>query len=739
MNDTLIVLTVGTSLLSNVGYKRERESARDSLRDFNSLCLSINNATLSSRNWRSSVTNYLENFVENYSRELGYRSCATGIEADRLPQELSYLFALRNQEPDIRADILLLSSDTIQGKLCTAIIYDIITNHLSDHYTLTNVNANSDYGAIKGAEVIKGLDGKCDCFNTMALPSLTTAIVNHVKDTTPKRVIMNPTGGFKGIIPYCTLVLHAIEAESVELHYLFEDSAKVAKLPCYPVGLEFTRWHREQTLLNVYQSAPDEAAWKDLYFKALDPRMQAVAKEKRRLHSDISSWSLSRLYERQYKKIRTTDPLQLYSERIIDQFLPEHTLTENSRPWKVSLKKLLASVGPLIWQGDKLPMAANHSSEHHHNLLQIAQMFLTPIANENVATRNSQSSNDNGCCFLNNAERIALVCAIMLHDCGHTLDRLPVDASKIVLFRSEIRLYHNYLAYYRLKNGLLQEALGWEPPNSESLWQVIMDLCYHHRKSTGWDGASYKQEYTNEIFAQPCHVELSGVWQDIDYPKLVSILRLIDGCDNQMIRVGGDVGWKIVEKQLQYDYQSWKERLHQMLAMCEHSLQTDDCEACKELFQDTRKHLQNGDKLPALDWQMRADMERKSISSATARIWLELARVYDECAIRDGQYVHFLRHALVDDLSIRPSDDFDLDHLWSFEIRLQVRSSELWTEVNNSMYDRKLTVRQWIEKDVSSEIKTPQIAYLTNASQRSFKLVYNWILPDSTIIPWPSM
>ncbi len=266
----------------------------------------------------------------------------------------------------------------------------------------------------------------------------------------------------------------------------------LARAGCHTVGLDFARWHRESALLDICITAPPGATWRQGYVSALDRRMRAVCEELAGDGAVSDGTSLSKLYSEQYALLRSQDPFQIYSQKVLNQFLPESSLDGESKGWKQSLGDLLQRVGPLIWEGDKLPMAANHSAQHRHDLLRIAQMLLTPIADAQVPSRNSESEADNGKYFLNNAERIVLLAAILLHDCGHVLDRLPWGDGEVVLCRSEIRSLHHYLAYRRLDDRLLQNTLDWRPPANDGIWERILHLCYYHRRSTGWNEADDK-------------------------------------------------------------------------------------------------------------------------------------------------------------------------------------------------------------------------------------------------------
>jgi hypothetical protein len=734
--------TVGVSLLTNTGSRPAALRPRN-CKALNEACQQVAPAdTTPNTNHRSNLYEKLKPYLGKYTEELSYRSHKDY--SDRLPQELSYLFSLRDQmcqEGTERplAEVLLLASDTYQGRICAAVISDAIAEYLQEFKLADDTIANDEViGAVKGAIVVKGLEGRCEAFQEEVLPALLRAISRNGTSGPNDRIVLNPTGGFKGLIPYSTLALHALPSRTVRMDYLFEDAQTSAHLPTYPVGLDFQRWHREHVLMEAYAAAGPSAAWKDKYYAALDRRMQECAKEKRRAREKglQPHETLAGLYETQYLEMRSRDPLQVFSERTVNQFLDDASLTDWSRLWKQALMALVPTAGALLWQGDKLPMAANHSSDHHHDLLQILQMLLTPIADTDIISRKNEPQEDHGKCFLNNAERIVLFAGVMLHDCGHTLDRLPHPngGPEIVLFRSEIRKLHHYLAWYRLTQGMLNDLLGWEPPEENGVWEAIRLLCFHHRKSTGWDETDgIAVPYSETTFQRPCHVRLTPLPQAIDYPKLVALMRLIDGCDNQMVRVGGQ--WQAIEKQLVYDRDTWLLRAKEALAVTSGDGLENNAfvNAIKDWITSPNECP------PTIPWVERRTMEEKARKRKEGaqkyRLWLELARTWDEFTLRDGQYIHFLRHALVDELEIMPSADFDEGSKWSFDIRFRVGSQELWDKAHTQKYKGDL-VSAWVEKDVKSEVGTDQLAYLAEASGRTFELNFAWRLPDSTASRW---
>lgn len=732
MGNPVIIITVGTSLISNRGGVREDAKDNQRWKDYGGAISPFRpNARPEDRAERLH-----KHLVANGSldRELGFRN-SEGLEKDGLPQELSYL-ALRKTLED--HDVYLLASDSDAGRFCASAIKIFLDNPSVDSFKWYKV---ADLQPITGLNVDLG-DSQKDVaspeeFASVGVPNLIESILDIIRERADApQVILNFTGGFKGAIPYTTLAMLFAEHKHVSMEYLYGESSAVISLPRYPIGLDFALWHREANLLEAALSH------ESLYGKALDPRMAAVAAELR-----AGSNGLPRLLRNRYQEQRDVDPLQTFSERVVDQFLGERPdLAE-------CLKRLIRETGPSIWVGDKVPMAAEHAARHHHDLLELTQSLLTPIADAEVKE---------GRPFLTQEERFVLLSAVLLHDCGHVVDALPLGSGKIVpLFKSEIRDLHHFLAYHRLGDEKVRGELGWQPPNDDLL-QATRWLCVYHRRRTGWDDKSKPQPtpcpYLDLEVGTPCVPKeplkslLATLDGRIDFPKLALLIRLIDGCDNQNRRVGYGNLRTLTESALDRDYVTLIERIRLLLPAALASVGAAKLDSSAQDFLSALDaYIKKGadDKqADRPDWSQYKETREKfaralAFGSGTPEklqamaLWTELLNLYDQSCMCYAQAVHFIKHEVVQRITILPGEQFDLKRLWHLHITLHenpIRAAELDSDETRKKYEKTLkdlTLRRWIEEEVVTEIRekdrpSVMIDYFAQAAGRPVLLTFSW-------------
>ena len=208
----------------------------------------------------------------------------------------------------------------------------------------------------------------------------------------------------------------------------------------------------------------------------------------------------------------------------------------------------LARLDHLIWKGDRVPEMVEHAVRHHTNLFRLAQRILIPCF-ECI-----------GPSFLSKEELFTLLCALLLHDCGHVVGSVEwphwtASPGKERLFSGEIREFHNILGYLRLKNGFSVKDPFHQSIKSDQAWVGITDIwCeyleapatagLYHRQATPLN--SFDQDYCECNFRTILPLErIPPVYigtKKIPNEKMmfiVALLRLIDGLDNQSSRAGG--------------------------------------------------------------------------------------------------------------------------------------------------------------------------------------------------------
>lgn len=216
-----IISTVGSSLLRNrdTWLKEEFEEFNRQHKE-----QSFDLSSLSQSDWRAdqSIVGHL------------YRKALSGLQ-ERLPDVEKFRRAtaelnvidriLRGKESDSNLALHFLATETAEGVLVARILRDF---------------CKEAYGGIGRIHIIKGLqidDGHI--FRMVGVPTLVASVYdilrNWVSGTYQR--IFNATGGFKGVIPYLT-VIGMLEGD-VELHYMYEQSTELIRLAPLPVKIDF--------------------------------------------------------------------------------------------------------------------------------------------------------------------------------------------------------------------------------------------------------------------------------------------------------------------------------------------------------------------------------------------------------------------------------------------------------------------------------------------------------------------
>jgi len=728
-----VILTVGTSLLSNTGGPaRENDGC---VIELNSACRRLreipeggsrDRITERAGTVREALLALIAGKGEASESELRSRTFHPRDKPsfDRLPQELSYLYLLLTGEDwreDSFPEIFLLASDSDEGRACADIIKGFIDARKA-------VDAASPWTRVADVRVVGVAGLQADSrtkFEASGAPELIRTIVEVADEAAGQNpecgAIINPTGGFKALIPYATMATAFIDARVYhEMHYLYAESDEIVRLPPYPIGLDFPLWHREENLRLASPKWPG-------YREALSFRMRAVA-------PDPNTDATTTIFERAYAEQLQTDPFQNFSEKVIGDLLV------GNEEFRSRLLGLLRNVGPHIWLGDKVPMAASHDAHHHQHLMETAQLLLQPMLDADPK-------------FLSGEERFVLLAGVLLHDCGHTVDALPDQTTgKLVrLFPSEVRDLHSFLSYYRLTDKEHAEALGWDP--EADLAEEVAWLCVYHRHHTGWKdvedafGRGYCPYIEEHIPAPTEAAETFNLSDDIDFPKLVALLRLIDGCDNQTRRVGPPPRAEALEQSFDLDRKVFVEQLRfaaeaavayggeekllpgmEFIEQCRTWFNGDTSIPPPEFSRDIRQQLAVG-----------PDDNR-----VWARLWTDAARARDEIALRGRQLFHFVKHQAVRRVLIYPVGDFVTGPHWSFEVTLTkdddlklpdypgvLDSADFAARFSHEL-KKQPNLRTWLLRELAREIGDPdsgestQLHHIAKKSGKSLSFRFRW-------------
>lgn len=702
------IITVGTSLLTNDGYLRnKRNNQRDEIDKLNNKCKDIETAIIGGQTHTEHDINETVQLLTqlNPEDEINLRppDLRQPKGTDRLPQELSYLWIRKRNElrtnPEFPELVYLLPSGTPDSRFCA----EVAKSYINNHAELSNYFKVVDICPVEGINAFEGMQ-----FRDQGVKNLFEIVYELINLLSKQYTIyLNITGGYKGIVPYSTLQGMLHPSGKVTICYLFESSQEIIKIPSYPIGVDFHLWHRNAVRLKMVCEY-GITCFKE---KNLDPKLKELIQ-------DNNLDALGKQLEQKYIEQSKEQPLEIYSKEIVRIILCDDS---NASKYIEILEGIINKAGVNIWTGDKVPEMVEHARRHHHNLLEFAEMFLSPIFAENNS-------------FLNIKERFCLIAAILLHDCGHSIDY--VDTGKdsfglVPLFPGEIRKYHHLLAPRRLEDPELGETIGWVKKEDlkktgidENIHDAVMTVCRYHRRSTSFNDNEQKfsNPFTKETF--PPLVQCRDYFKNIgvDIMKVVALMRLIDGCDNQASRTGNKESVEITLELLKKDYESTRKRAEEALEAYKHvciAIKNDnndelrvgcnyiDCEnmklndeymgfriKCLETLKDSKN---NGDK-------------------TLARIWLTAAELADRANMQHNQDVHYLKHQCVERVMVIPSRNFNNNGNFEFDIVLYKNDEIAEKYLSN---ERKA----FIEDELKSEYSAIE-GYLLNKC--NLRIRYWW-------------
>lgn len=216
-----IICTVGTSIANG--------------------CPSIRSYYQRNSNWDEDVAPLLAEINERLDGLLG---SATGLH--QASAEIHSLHRLGCGPTD---EVVLLTSDTAEGRACL----EATERTLAKVFNPSKIQTHRVVG-------LQSSDG--ERMKKEGIPNLLNQILPYLRD--PQRrygseLILNPTGGFKGIVPFTT-VLGMLY--SVRVIYLFEFSSDLINLPPLPVTLDLELFERARVALDWAQNEAVFAASK---------------------------------------------------------------------------------------------------------------------------------------------------------------------------------------------------------------------------------------------------------------------------------------------------------------------------------------------------------------------------------------------------------------------------------------------------------------------------------------------
>ncbi len=166
-------------------------------------------------------------------------------------------------------NVILFSSETLDGQACARAV---------QHYLLDACpDLRCSVAVVTGLQVTDA-----ETFRTAGVLNFTKAILKEIDANGAAQCVLNPTGGFKSLVPYTVLIgmIKGVPAE-----YIFEQSSALIPLPVMPVDFARERIEPVRPLLERIQvetaipKADLDAALPYTEREALAPLFEAMGKD----------------------------------------------------------------------------------------------------------------------------------------------------------------------------------------------------------------------------------------------------------------------------------------------------------------------------------------------------------------------------------------------------------------------------------------------------------------------------
>src|SRR5205085_2401024 len=133
--------------------------------------------------------------------------------------------------------VILLASETDDGQACAR----AVEFYLKQQYG----------GILIEVQLVKGLQVKdAELFRREGVVNFVRHCLKAIRDYGAAQVILNPTGGFKALVPYTVLVGML---KRVPCRYIFEQSTQLLTLPPLPVAFDRAPFERYRNLIECIE------------------------------------------------------------------------------------------------------------------------------------------------------------------------------------------------------------------------------------------------------------------------------------------------------------------------------------------------------------------------------------------------------------------------------------------------------------------------------------------------------
>jgi len=391
--------------------------------------------------------------------------------------------------------IILIHTNTPAGCLSSQLLKDI----------LEGSDLISEKPECVLLAVCKGM-GRMDDGTSVkeGIPELTRILSDLVRlHSKTHHVYLIPTGGYKSIIPYVTVVGMLLEREIRGIHYIYEDSDKRLNLPLAPLGIALPEWHGKAFLIGMALAGSKEAM--DILGKE-SPRIAQMLREK---DGGYELDDFGKVLWGEYHNVVMRSPGMGL------RVLPGTGWA--TRPELAKRAIRFMEEWEYLWEGHP-SQHVDHTRAHCHNLIRLLEELLTLIEG-----------------FLTSEELYLLTAAIWLHDIGYgEFYQETKDGPKFLGLKG-VKDAHHELSAQRIRRKA--EALGFGAFDNSQEAQLLALLCLSHRGPKGVQNYIKKLKNFKSVSlpgetGAPIKAEIRSL-------LLACLLVVLDTCDMGVQRAGG--------------------------------------------------------------------------------------------------------------------------------------------------------------------------------------------------------
>ncbi|EFI34765.1 CRISPR-associated protein APE2256 [Desulfonatronospira thiodismutans ASO3-1] len=621
--DVLIFTTVGTSLLTNNGY--ELKKFRQNEKQEEKVCKELTNKLS-----RKLIWNHID------------------LKNNPFPAETSSLYAFLQSNPYSEEElkdkykkvVFIHSPDLSQKEVPRGINGPAVAQGLVDvtRHQFKNLEEEQRWD-FENCREISQLDPEDANVFPRATESLFQIVQEQVNAHPEAEVFLNITGGYKGLVPYLTMLGMAL-GEMVRIFYLFEESPEIIWLPTLPMAFDVMQWRDQRGLLKPFEDPQCtilEPSQKQKLYEALQGT-RAVSLLQKNDAQDIVLNPMGNFLKQLYDESKEGQLSSFgYGDQLLDNI--------NDRDLREYLAKNCIPHWRHMSTGDHIPETVEHGRGHVQRLLELAQQFILAAGLE-----------------LSDEQLFVLISCIWLHDLGHTGDYFQYEGSDGLVQNPEdesstgkcfcygdpdmVRVNHNLLTYQLIKDDeLVPEDRrvifpGRFPKkyHRQRLVDSVKYACLYHRRKMPVKGSK-------EVGAFMVSRGLSDFEQGNEvvegFPMLAALLRVCDGAENQAERSGSHEYEKVMRWVI-------KRRVSAMLDMPEFT------GALASLCNNRPELFDQGDYFASFQWDSELSTKIKDIQQVQWDGVTTHTGPAIEAEFKSRQPPHYQKHRMLSNTFVVP-------------------------------------------------------------------------------------